>query len=83
MEKLQNDVSNFLFIKIYKIKILQNCKSLKDAYKPLYIKDYLEASSTATAHATVAPTIGLLPIPIRPIMQPHTKKVVSIIVNIT
>ena len=24
--------------------------------------NYLEASSTATAHATVAPTIGLLPI---------------------
>ncbi len=30
---------------------------------------YLEASSTATAHATVAPTIGLLPMPIRPIIS--------------
>ena len=75
MEKLQNDVSNFLFIKIYKIKILQNNKNLKDAYKPLYIKDYLLASSTATAHATVAPTIGLLPIPMRPIISTHSESV--------
>ena len=31
--------------------------------------NYLEASSTATATATVAPTMGLLPIPIRPIIS--------------
>lgn len=30
---------------------------------------YLVASSTATAQATVAPTMGLLPIPIRPIIS--------------
>ena len=30
-------------------------------YKALQIKDYLLASSTATATATVIPTIGLLP----------------------
>ncbi len=30
---------------------------------------YFIASSTATAVATVAPTIGLLPIPIRPIIS--------------
>ena len=34
-----------------------------------FFADYLEASSTATAQATVAPTIGLLPIPIRPIIS--------------
>ena len=31
--------------------------------------NYLEASSTATAQATVAPTMGLLPIPISPIIS--------------
>ena len=30
---------------------------------------YLEASSTATATATVAPTMGLLPMPMRPIIS--------------
>ena len=30
---------------------------------------YFIASSTATATATVAPTIGLLPMPIRPIIS--------------
>lgn len=32
-------------------------------------KNYLLACSTATAQATVAPTIGLLPIPISPIIS--------------
>jgi len=32
-------------------------------------KTYLEASSIATATATVAPTIGLLPIPRNPIIS--------------
>ena len=31
--------------------------------------NYLEDSSTVTATATVAPTMGLLPIPIRPIIS--------------
>ena len=35
-------------------------ESLKFGEKPYFI-DYLLASSTATAQATVAPTIGLLP----------------------
>ena len=30
---------------------------------------YLKLSCTATAHATVAPTMGLLPMPIRPIIS--------------
>ncbi len=33
--------------------------------KPLFT-DYLQASSIATAQATVIPTIGLLPAPMRP-----------------
>ena len=32
-------------------------------------EDYLQASSIATAHATVIPTMGLLPAPIRPIIS--------------
>ena len=32
-------------------------------------RDYFIASSTATAQATVIPTIGLLPAPIRPIIS--------------
>ena len=44
-----------------------------DACKFLIIKDYLDylfkASLTATAQATVIPTIGLLPAPIRPIIS--------------
>ncbi len=36
----------------------------------LWGKPYLvRASSTATAHATVQPTMGLLPMPMRPIMS--------------
>ena len=34
-----------------------------------YLLVYFIASSTATAQATVAPTIGLLPIPISPIIS--------------
>ena len=52
------------------------CATLASGAKPL-IMDMnnnecaylLAASSTATATATVAPTIGLLPIPIRPIIS--------------
>ena len=39
--------------------------------KSLYIKDYLLASSIATATATVIPTMGLLPAPIKPIISTH------------
>lgn len=35
----------------------------------LFNKDYLVASKAATAHATVAPTIGLFPIPMSPIIS--------------
>ncbi len=42
---------------------------VSEALKVLIYKDYFIASSTATAVATVAPTIGLLPIPIRPIIS--------------
>lgn len=34
--------------------------------------DYLQASSTATATATVIPTLGLLPAPIKPIISTDT-----------
>ena len=38
--------------------------------RPLdFARNYLEAFSTATATATVAPTMGLLPMPIRPIIS--------------
>jgi len=33
----------------------------------------LSASLTATAHATVIPTMGLLPAPIRPIISTHSE----------
>jgi hypothetical protein len=42
---------------------------LKNQVKTLILRDYLDASSTATATATVAPTMGLLPIPISPIIS--------------
>ena len=38
-------------------------------YEALSIKDYLLASSIATATATVIPTMGLLPAPMRPIIS--------------
>ena len=40
---------------------------------------YFIASSTATATATVAPTIGLLPIPIRPIISTYQAHFVVLI----
>ncbi len=39
------------------------------ASNKLFVFYYFIASSTATAQATVAPTIGLLPIPISPIIS--------------
>ena len=47
--------------------ILQVLKDPK-ALKALQIQDYLLASSIATATATVIPTMGLLPAPMRPII---------------
>ena len=41
---------------------------IKKAENPLFIY-YFEASSIATAHATVIPTMGLLPAPMRPIIS--------------
>ena len=36
---------------------------------PIAVRNYFIASATATAQATVAPTIGLLPMPMRPIIS--------------
>ena len=44
-------------------------KELVSAQFCLLYTSYLQASSIATATATVAPTIGLLPIPINPIIS--------------
>ena len=44
---------------------------LDDIASWLWKVNYLLASSTATAQATVIPTIGLLPAPIRPIISTH------------
>ncbi len=55
---IQNDVSNFLF------KFLRSF--LEKATPSLY---YLKLSSIATATATVIPTMGLLPAPIKPIIS--------------
>ncbi len=49
----------------------KNSYNLSD-YRSFYFKInifYLQASSIATATATVAPTIGLLPIPRKPIIS--------------
>ena len=43
--------------------------SVACAYRMAVKKSYLEASSMATATATVMPTMGLLPAPIRPIIS--------------
>ena len=55
-----------------KYQILENKKS-PDEIKTFRVLvkscNYLQASSIATATATVAPTIGLLPIPINPIIS--------------
>ena len=48
-----------IFIEKFLLSFFQ--KALKIAY--------LLASSTATAHATVIPTMGLLPAPIKPIIS--------------
>ena len=65
------DVSNFFIIDFLQLDFykafIKPCKS----QKTLYRKDYLQASSIATATATVIPTMGLLPAPISPIISMH------------
>jgi len=57
-------ICDFLQLDFYKARI-KPCKS----QKALHIKNYLLASSIATATATVIPTIGLLPAPMSPIIS--------------
>ena len=45
------------------------CKDAKKSLKSRKKSNYLQASSIATAQATVIPTIGLLPAPMRPIIS--------------
>ena len=49
-------------------KISRRGRPRRDIFR-LGIGAYLSASATATAQATVAPTMGLLPMPIRPIIS--------------
>ena len=51
------------------MKQQKNLELLKVFYVCYIVVNYLQASSIATATATVAPTIGLLPIPIKPIIS--------------
>ena len=57
-------LSSFNFLTKYRGDILGH-----PLYRVLYITYLFIASSIATATATVAPTIGLLPIPISPIIS--------------
>ena len=47
----------------------------KDSHNYINLFNYLLASSIATAQATVIPTMGLLPAPIRPIISTHPESV--------
>ena len=47
----------------------QNCRAHVSFEYSDYSDYFLKDSSTATATATVAPTIGLLPMPMRPIIS--------------
>ena len=64
-----NDVSNFFICDFQRFDFhkasMKPCKS----QKALRRKDYLLASSIATATATVIPTMGLLPAPMSPIIS--------------
>ena len=55
--------ADFFFVFISKKEPVLSDRLLK------LISNYLEASSIATATATVMPTMGLLPAPIRPIIS--------------
>ena len=48
------------------------CKDAKKSLKSRKKSNYLQASSIATAQATVIPTIGLLPAPSRSRMAAYT-----------
>ena len=63
---LQNDVSNFFICGFWRNDFYKARIKLYKSQKSLHIKNYLLASSIATATATVIPTIGLLPAPIKP-----------------
>jgi hypothetical protein len=55
-------VSNFFVVKLCAIGFLQSRNEARGAQKALWNMAYFIASSTATATATVIPTIGLLPV---------------------
>jgi hypothetical protein len=55
-------VSNFFIYDFLQLDFYKAHIKLYKSQKALYIKDYLLASSIATATATVIPTMGLLPI---------------------
>ena len=57
----------FLFMILWGHSRMPRGRFVNRPYEALQIKDYLLASSIATATATVIPTMGLLPAPIRPI----------------
>ena len=69
MQKHVNDVSNFFICDFQPKSLSGDSLKSRKSQKALWIKDYLHASSIATATATVIPTIGLLPAPMRPIIS--------------
>ena len=69
MQKHVNDVSNFFICDFGRNDFYKAHIKLYKSQKALSIKDYLLASSIATATATVIPTMGLLPAPMRPIIS--------------
>jgi hypothetical protein len=62
-------VSNSFIVNFQQKDFFNDFEKSRKSQKPLYIKAYLLASSIATATATVIPTMGLLPAPMRPIIS--------------
>ena len=64
-------LSTYLLLKIIYLKKgkVPDKNFLSDTFSKNFVAFYLPASSIATATATDAPTIGLLPMPIRPIIS--------------
>ena len=60
---------SLIVLKVLILKGLIITNAVSNKVLTLASGSYFIASSTATAQATVAPTIGLLPIPIRPIIS--------------
>ena len=59
-------------IRVWKAKKEPPSRQLFFGINPVFMRvcgPYFSASSTATAQATVAPTMGLLPMPIKPIIS--------------